>query len=99
MTAFVFEGADRAGCAQLRAAKREDHRAHIRACPPGMRCILGGPLRAPGDAAMIGTLLVFEAISAEEVEAFMAQDPYVRANLFETQSLREWTIGLGAIAT
>jgi uncharacterized protein YciI len=47
---------------------------------------------------MIGTLLIFEAANAEQVSAFMASDPYIRADLFETVSVREWTIGLGAIA-
>jgi uncharacterized protein YciI len=99
MKTFVFEGVDRLDLAPLRAAVREDHRTHIRACPPGIRCILGGPLRGPMEGMMIGTLLVFESDSAEQVEAFMAKDPYVQANLFETGVVREWTIGLGAIGS
>ncbi|TCP95852.1 YCII-related domain-containing protein [Sphingomonas sp. PP-F2F-A104-K0414] len=47
---------------------------------------------------MVGTLLVFLATDAGAVRRFMADDPYVRAGLFEHWSVQMWSIGLGAIA-
>lgn len=48
---------------------------------------------------MIGTALVFEATSRAAVEQFMADDPYVKANLFARLETDVWTIGLGTIDT
>jgi uncharacterized protein YciI len=44
---------------------------------------------------MNGTLLVVEAGSIEEVCAFLADDPYVQAGLFEALEVRPWRCGIG----
>ncbi|MNW21367.1 YciI-like protein [compost metagenome] len=44
---------------------------------------------------MNGTLLVVEAMSLSEVQAFLGDDPYVRAGLFEHIEIRPWNWGLG----
>jgi uncharacterized protein YciI len=46
---------------------------------------------------MIGTLLVFLATEAKAVDRFMADDPYIKAGLFEHWTVRTWSIGLGAV--
>lgn len=94
---FLFHAVDRPGTAALRQRLREAHRASIRRSDPECRCILGGPLL---DAAgtMTGTALVFAAVDAAAVHAFMASDPYLLHGLFERIDVRPWAIGLGAIA-
>ncbi len=54
------------------------------------KLLLGGALE-PAD----GALLVFEAASAEEVEAFVREDPYVRSGLVTRWRVRPWTVVVG----
>jgi len=56
---------------------------------------LGGPMLDDAGATMNGTLLVIEAGSLLEVEAFMQDDPYVRAGLFASLQIRPWHWSLG----
>ncbi|MNR23761.1 YciI-like protein [compost metagenome] len=44
---------------------------------------------------MNGTLLVIEAHSLPEVEAFVQDDPYVQAGLFASVQIRPWHWSLG----
>jgi uncharacterized protein YciI len=44
---------------------------------------------------MNGTMLVVEAESLNAVQAFLADDPYARAGLFESAIGRPWSRGLG----
>lgn len=94
---FLFHAIDRAGAANLRQVLRDEHRGAIRRSDPRCRCILGGPL-FDADGAMVGTVLVFDADDAAAVHAFMADDPYLRGDLFARVEVRRWAIGLGAIA-
>ena len=98
MDTFIFEAIDRPDTIRLREETRPAHRQHIRTARPDARCVLGGPIRPGEGGAMVGTLLVFLATDAEAVRRFMADDPYVRAGLFEHWSVQTWSIGLGAIA-
>ena len=44
---------------------------------------------------MNGTLLVVQAASRTEVEAFLQDDPYIRNDLFAHLEVRPWLWGLG----
>ncbi|MOA69943.1 YciI-like protein [compost metagenome] len=44
---------------------------------------------------MNGTLLIIEASSLPEVEAFIQDDPYVQAGLFTSIQIRPWHWSLG----
>jgi hypothetical protein len=95
MPYFALIGRDRPGSAARRAAAREEHRRYIRNPPHAVRVHVGGPLLDEG-GAMDGTLLVVEAEDAETVRRFAADDPYGRADLFETVEVRGFAWGLGA---
>jgi uncharacterized protein len=98
MPTFIFEGEDRPGLESVRAEHRVSHRAHIRINHDNIRCILGGPLFDESSKRMIGTLLVFEATHIDDVRSFMAEDPYMRAGLFDIVKIRPWKVGLGGIS-
>ena len=92
---FAVIARDKAGQAELRNRLRPEHRAWLRA--PGEHPVvvrLGGPLLGP-DGAMDGTLLVVEAASMDAVQAFLAEDPYCRNQLFQDLEVRQWQWGLG----
>jgi hypothetical protein len=42
-----------------------------------------------------GALLIFRADSADDVEAFVARDPYVRNGLVTSWRVRPWTVVVG----
>ena len=70
-----------------RKVARPAHLARIEELQAAGRVIVGGPLPAidsvdPGDAGFSGSLLVAEFDSMEEAEAWLQDDPYVKAGVF-----------------
>ena len=78
-----------------RAPHREAHLAYARSLRERGVLLMGGAFADPVDAA----LLIYRATSREEVERYLADDPYVRAGLWPSISIREWTVEIGAPAT
>ena len=96
MTYFAVLATDRSGKAALRAETREAHRRHLRA-PEGhaVSVRFGGPTLTDDGGRMNGTLLIIEAEDINAVRAFVSDDPYVRADLFERIDIRPWQWSLG----
>ena len=92
---FVFRGTDRAGADALRARLRAAHRQHIREPRANCRVVAGGPLVEDDGQRMIGTLLVLEAKDRAAALNFLADDPYLREDLFARTELQRWNWGLG----
>ena len=89
MPLFVISWSDKPGALDLRMASREAHLAHIHA--QGDKVKLGGPyLDEAGQ--MCGSLIIIEAESQAEAEAFHAQDPYKLAGIFETSTITPWRL-------
>lgn len=94
MALFVLTCLDRPGAFALRLSVREDHLAFVRA--KGAVVKLGGPfLDAAGE--MAGSMLIIEAPDMAAAEAFAAEDPYGRAGLFETVTIRPYRVTVGAL--
>lgn len=92
---FAVMGSDRAGTQALRLELRPAHREWLR--HPGshpIKVLHGGPLK-DAQGAMNGTLLVVEAPDLQAVQAFLAEDPYCRNQLFAQLDVREWMWSLG----
>lgn len=83
---FVMTAIDKKDSLALRMSVREQHFAFIRETG----CLkIGGPyLNEKGE--MCGSLIIFEAADLEAARAWHAQDPYVKAGLFETSDVRPW---------
>jgi uncharacterized protein YciI len=94
MTLFAMIGTDRPGAIEARLAARPEHLAYLQAHPDVVK--LAGPL-LDDDGSPIGSLVVFEAPSRAEVEAFAAKDPYALAGVFERVEIRPWRLGIGAV--
>lgn len=94
---FAVFATDRPRLETLRRQIRPAHRAHLRDPSPHPVVVrLGEPTLDERDGRMNGTLLVVEAASLDEVQAFLADDPYVRAGLFQRVEIRPWNWSLGA---
>lgn len=79
---FVVHCLDRAGALDVRLANYEAHKAYLAATD--IRTVVSGPLLAPDHETMIGSFLLVEADSEEAVRQFNANDPFARANLWES---------------
>jgi uncharacterized protein YciI len=79
---YSFYALDKVGALELRKQTRAAHLEHLAAAANyNLRIVVGSPmLNEAGD--MFGSLVVVEADSRADVEAFFANDPYQKAGLF-----------------
>lgn len=94
MAYFCVHALDRPGRLADRQRLRDGHRARLRQHDHPVSVRIGGPL-LDGAGAMIGTMLVIEAESRAAVETYLARDPYMLENLFETVTITGFNWGLG----
>ncbi len=73
---------------------RESHRARLRQHDHPVAVRIGGPLLDEA-GRMIGSLLVIEAATRAEVDAFLAGDPYVAGGLYREVAINTFNWGLG----
>ncbi len=83
---YVIHCLDHAGAVQKRLDHYEAHKAYLGAA--GMKTVIFGPLMADDEATMVGSCFVVEAGSLAEVEAFNQADPFFKAGLWATISIR-----------
>ena len=88
MPLFVISWRDKPGSLDVRMAAREAHLAYVHG-QGGVK--LGGPYLDEG-GRMCGSLIIYEAASLEEAQAFHAKDPYRLAGLFETSTITPWRL-------
>jgi len=81
---FVIHAVDRPGALPVRLANYEAHKAFLSdASPYGVRIVMSGPLVADDGTTMIGSLLLVETESRENVDRFHAADPFKQADIWE----------------
>ena len=91
---FVAICTDRPESMGLRLASRPAHLAYLSAL--GARVKAGGALLTPDRQTVVGSLLIFDADSDEEIAELIANDPYSRAGLFENVDIKPWRQAVGA---
>jgi uncharacterized protein YciI len=87
-TYFAIQALDKPGHTQLRAEVRPVHLDYLKSHLPRLQAV--GPLLDDEGANAIGSLLVIEAESRAEAEAFAANDPYAKAGLFQSVTVTRW---------
>ena len=86
---FAITNIDKPDSAGLRAATREIHLGYLDSIVAQL--VLAGPvLNAEGQS--IGSLLIVDAPEMAAAEAFAAADPYAKAGLFETVTIRPYRL-------
>lgn len=83
---YVIHCLDHDGAVEKRLAHYDAHRAYLASAP--IKTVISGPLLADDEATMIGSCFVVEAGSLAEVEAFNRNDPFAKADLWKTISIR-----------
>ena len=76
---------------ERRTAHRADHLRHAQSAVDRGELLLGGALADPPDTGV----LLFDAASADVVQAFARADPYVRAGIVTAWRVRRWTTVVG----
>ena len=79
----------------LRDSVRPEHRSYVLGHAEKLR-MAGAMVDDSGNQQ--GTMLVFEADSAEEVWAWVRAEPFYQAGVYETLAVRKWDLVIGAIA-
>jgi uncharacterized protein YciI len=87
MPFFAIHCIDKPESADLRAATRASHLAHI--ATAGDDVLVAGPLLRPDGRAM-GSLLIISFEDRDAAIAFANADPYHQAGLFESRSVTNW---------
>lgn len=85
---FAIHMIDRPDATELRAKVAEDHKAFVGAHLD--RMYLGGPLMADDRDAAIGSLIVMDFPDRAAAVEFIADEPYNRAGLFESLTIRRF---------
>lgn len=83
---FAIHMLDRPGGAELRAATSEAHKAFVGQHLDAM--YVGGPLLADDGETLVGSLIVMDFPDRAAADGFIAQEPYNRAGLFESVTIR-----------
>ncbi|VAV89430.1 YciL protein [hydrothermal vent metagenome] len=85
---FIILAEDKPGSLTIRMDNRPAHLDYVAA----QGCVkLAGPfLTEGGDPKPRGSMLIIEVAGRAAAERFAANDPYARAGLFATVSVRPW---------
>ena len=83
---FVITAIDKPNSRELRAANRQ---AHLDYADASGVVFLGGPF-LDADGAMTGSLIILDLPDMAAAEAWAAADPYAKAGLFESVTIRAW---------
>jgi uncharacterized protein YciI len=77
---------DRPDSAALRDTHRAAHMEYLNA--NAARIAYGGPLKNAGDGPSTGALIVLDCATRQEAEAIIGADPFYRAGVYESVSVR-----------
>ena len=83
---YVVHCLDHDGAVDLRLSHYDAHKAYLAAA--AVKTVISGPLLADDEATMIGSCFVLEAANLGEVAAFNSNDPFAKAGLWKTVSIR-----------
>ena len=83
---YVIHCLDHDGAVNKRLDHYEAHKAYLGAA--AMKTVISGPLMADDETTRIGSCFVVEAATLAEVEAFNQADPFAKAGLWKTVSIR-----------
>lgn len=85
---FMIHCVDKPEHGEMRARLRPDNLAYIRGQID--KVASAGPLVTDDGNAIVGSLLIMDFPNRSEAEAFVAEDPFNKAGLFETVTVTAW---------
>jgi uncharacterized protein YciI len=91
---FVIMAFDKPDSTALRLENRNDHVAYVLAQDTVKTA---GPFVSDDGETMLGTLLLLDVDTREAAQAFVDNDPYHKAGLFEAVEIRRWNHLIGGL--
>lgn len=85
---YVISCTDKPDHLDVRLANRPAHVAYVGEHVAHVK--LAGPYLSEDGDTMVGSMLIVDFDSREAVERFAANDPYNRAGVFESVTIRPW---------
>jgi len=95
MSHYAIICIDKPDSLALRMATREAHLAYVQATDL-VTFHVGGPFLSE-EGAMIGSMLIVETDDRTKLDNFVAGDPYGKAGLFQSVTVRPWKITVGRL--
>lgn len=89
---FVIHCLDHPGAYQLRLEHYDAHRAYLAGAP--VKVVLAGPLLDETGNTRIGSLLVVEASSLQEVQVFSEGDPFRRLDVWASVQIHGYIVAI-----
>lgn len=86
---YVIHALDHDGAVEKRLANYDAHKAYLAAAR--VKTVMSGPLMADDETTMIGSHFVLEAASLAEVQEFNRNDPFAKAGLWKSVSIRPFS--------
>lgn len=81
---YAVTAIDKPNALETRLANRAAHLEYAAKLP----LVVGGPMLSDDGEGMVGSLLVIEAETRAALDALLAEDPYAKAGLFESVTVR-----------
>ncbi len=85
---FIIDCRDKPGHEKVRLGTREAHLAYLERFHDHL--VAAGPTQTDDGEHMTGSVLIMEFADRPAAERFAAEDPYHRAGLFDTVTIRRW---------
>jgi len=85
---YAIHCLDKPNSVALRMANREAHVAHLR--QQGDHLVAAGPLLSDDGQTMIGSLIIVDFAEKASLDDFVSNDPYAKAGLFQSVSIKPW---------
>jgi uncharacterized protein YciI len=85
---YVISCVDKADHLHIRMENRPAHVDHLKSNLD--RLVLAGPTLTEDGETPTGSVIIMEFDNQAEAEAFAAADPYAKAGLFETVTIKPW---------
>jgi uncharacterized protein len=85
---FIILTTDRPDSTHIRQETRPAHLDYIQGF--GKQIVAGGATLADDGEVMTGSFILVEMPDRGAVQAFLRNDPYVQAGLFDTVEVRRW---------
>ncbi len=90
---FIATCVDKPHSVEKRKGNRPAHLAYLNGL--GAKVKTGGALLGPDHQTPVGSMIIFEGESEDDILALLAKDPYSRAGLFESVSVKPWRQAVG----
>jgi len=90
---FLVLAYDGPGSATIRDEQLDGHLDYVE--QHYERYLVCGPLKNPGEEALIGSFFLVNADSAEDAEALVGGDPYIQSGMYAEVRIQEATVAAG----